>query len=210
MSWKLRHQGSPRAVENLTLVQVVEGMKDGNWEPTDEVMGPGDVRWSAIESHPKLAETAQEIEDALHQPRREEETSIDMVPLIDVCMVLLVFFILTTSYQALEKILNMPQASSDDPNAQLREVKPEDVKDLMVTVRARPGADGKAVYHVQDKATPERELTAAISRYTREIRRTEVLIDALNVDWGSVVKIIDASGGARVSKVHFVVGGQQQ
>ncbi len=201
MSWKLRHQGSPRAVENLTLAQVVEGMRDGLWEPTDEVLGPGDARWTAIENHPTLAETAEEIEDLLHRPKHEEETHVDMIPLIDVCMVLLVFFILTTSYQALEKILNMPQATSNQ--AAPRVVTEAEVKEYMVNVVVRKGADGKSVYKVDDTPVPERELTAAISRFVSERRRTEVLIDAVGVDWGSVVKVIDAAGGARVSKVYF-------
>ena len=38
MSWKIRHEGSPKAVENLTLDQIIEGLQDGLWEVTDEVI----------------------------------------------------------------------------------------------------------------------------------------------------------------------------
>jgi hypothetical protein len=54
--WKVRHQGSPSALGDLTLAQVAEGLADGQWEPTDEVMGPGDTTWVPIESHPQLEE----------------------------------------------------------------------------------------------------------------------------------------------------------
>src|SRR5262245_16494542 len=58
MSWRIRHEGSPRAVEGLTLSQIVQGLQDGAWEPTDEVRGPKDTRWVAIENHPQLEEVA--------------------------------------------------------------------------------------------------------------------------------------------------------
>ena len=56
MSWKVRHEGSPRAVEGLTAGQVAQGLVDGHWEPTDEVMGPDDQQWVAIENHQKATE----------------------------------------------------------------------------------------------------------------------------------------------------------
>ena len=59
MSWQIRHEGSPRALEGLTLPDIVQGLQDGAWEPTDEVRGPGDNRWVAIENHPQLAEVAE-------------------------------------------------------------------------------------------------------------------------------------------------------
>ena len=62
MSWKVRHEGSPQFVQGLTLAQVVEGLRDGQWELTDEVMGPGDSAWVAIESHPQLAEVAEDLQ----------------------------------------------------------------------------------------------------------------------------------------------------
>ena len=111
MTWKIRHQGSPRSIEGLTAGQVVEGLQDGLWETTDEVMGPHDEQWREIENHPQFEEVAAEIEPP--EPRHhEDETRLDMNPLIDVCLVLLIFFILTTSYAALQQVLEAPGLSS--------------------------------------------------------------------------------------------------
>ena len=44
MSWKVRHQGSPQFVEVETAEEIGEGIQDGLWEPTDEVMAPGERR----------------------------------------------------------------------------------------------------------------------------------------------------------------------
>ena len=60
MSWRLRHEGSPRELGDLSLPQIVEGLRDGAWVPTDEVKGPSDQSWQAIENHPALAEIAEE------------------------------------------------------------------------------------------------------------------------------------------------------
>src|SRR5260370_30512233 len=100
MNWKIRHEGSPKAVEDLTLPEVLEGLQDGLWEPTDEVMGPDDQAWIAIENHPQLEEVAADLE-LPPGPSHHDETHLDMTPLIDVCLVLLIFFILTTSYAML-------------------------------------------------------------------------------------------------------------
>src|SRR5258708_16016416 len=115
MSWTIRHEGSPRSVEGLTAAQVIEGLQEGQWEPTDEVRGPDDGIWLPIENHPQFAELAAEIEPE-HLGRREDETRLDMNPLIDVCLVLLIFFILTTTYPPLQKILPIPTLTTQNLN----------------------------------------------------------------------------------------------
>ena len=60
MSWKVRHEGSPRTVDDVTPGQIAQGLEDGQWLPTDEVLGPGEANWSAIENHPVFAEVAEE------------------------------------------------------------------------------------------------------------------------------------------------------
>src|SRR6266852_8119607 len=126
MTWKIRHEGSPRSIDGLSPTQVVEGLQDGLWEPTDEVMGPEDADWKPIETHPDYAEVAADLEPP---PAKvyEDETRLDMNPLIDVCLVLLIFFILTTSYAALQKVLDMPGVDVNKPEGPIV-VKPESVK----------------------------------------------------------------------------------
>src|SRR5262245_19340515 len=113
MSWTVRHQGSPQHVTGLTSQELIEGLQDGLWDSTDEVKGPNDTAWTAIEEHPQFAEVVSHL-DPLEIVHEEEPTHLDMNALIDVCLVLLIFFILTTSYQTLEKVLAMPQSKPDD------------------------------------------------------------------------------------------------
>ena len=53
--WNVRHQGSPQSVDGLTADDVIDGVKEGIWETSDEVMGPDDVDWVPLEQHPVFA-----------------------------------------------------------------------------------------------------------------------------------------------------------
>src|SRR5437870_1804409 len=133
MTWKIRHEGSPQAVEGLNPQEIVEGLQDGLWEPTDEVMGPNDESWVPIENHPQFAEIAEDLEPP--PPKvYDDETRLDMTPLIDVTLVLLIFFILTTTYATLQKILDMADLTSKSAKGPAVITK-EKVKEFMIVVR---------------------------------------------------------------------------
>jgi biopolymer transport protein ExbD len=202
MTWKIRHEGSPQAIDGLTATQVIEGLQDGLWEPADQVMGPEDLDWVALENHPQFADLAAELEP---QPARhhEDETRLDMNPLIDVCLVLLIFFILTTSYAYLQKVLDLPAASSQKLEGPPVVTK-EQVKEFMIKVEARQ-ENGLPVIRVEDEVVDPVDLVGALRRYVRENRKTEVLIDAAGVSWGTIVNIQDASKGAGVQRAHLLI-----
>src|SRR5438270_9213953 len=156
MSWQVRHEGSPNATPNLTPQQVLTGVAEGVWEPSDEVRGPSDAAWQSIESHPFFEEAVQEIElpDGSHE---DGETHLDMNPLIDVALVLLIFFIITASYDALKKVINMPAMSAKDGKTKVL-VDPNVINQL-IRVEARMTPDGKSVvYTVDGKEVPEDKL----------------------------------------------------
>src|SRR5260370_39502810 len=134
MTWQVRHQGSPRSVSGLSLEEIAAGLADGAWEATDEVKGPGEAIWQAIENHPQLAALAEELEPPPHR-RRDEGTHLDMNALIDVCLVLLIFFILTTTYAAaVQKVVPLPALKADGKKA--RPVKLADIKKRMIRLVA--------------------------------------------------------------------------
>jgi biopolymer transport protein ExbD len=201
MTWKIRHEGSPRAVEGLTLPEVLEGLQNGLWEPTDEVMGPLDANWVARENHPQFEDAAVDLE--AHAPRHyDDETHLDFNPLIDVCLVLLIFFILTTSYAALQKVLPMPNVSTESAKG-LPVVSQERVDQFMIKVVARQ-ENGKPVIRVEEKEVEPENLVGALRQWVNDKRKTELLIDAQGVDWGVFVTIQDAAKGADVQKVHLL------
>src|SRR5207302_1513145 len=100
-------------------------------------------------------------------------------------LVLLIFFILTTSYAALQKVLPMPGVSAQ-PVKGPPVISQERVKEFMIKVEARQ-ENGKAVIRVEDKVVEPENLVGAIRQFVKKDRKTDLLIDAAGVEWGVVV-----------------------
>ena len=184
------------------MTEVMAGLQDGLWEPTDEVHGPDDVDWVAIENHPLLAEAAAELEPP--PPRTyDDETRLDMNALIDVCLVLLIFFILTTSYAALQKRLNLPSVTGGEAGVAV--IKDTDVKEQMIHVVVKM-EDGKPVYLVEKKTVPEERLRAELTGFVKQTSKTRLLLEHdVDVPHGAVVAVQDAANGAGMYRVLLLV-----
>src|SRR5713101_3663503 len=141
MSYSVRHQGSPRAVDGLTAAEVIEGLQEGQWDPTDEVKGPTDHEWVAIENHPQFEEIAADLEPPTGT-HEVDETRLDMNPVIDVALVLLGSFMLTASYAAIQRVLEMPSGARKASGRLV--YSPDQVQELLIKVTVRPGEDGQA------------------------------------------------------------------
>jgi biopolymer transport protein ExbD len=196
-AWLVRQEGSPEAVVVPSAEAVLEGLRDGNWSPTDEVKGPADGRWLAIEDHPAFAAAAEEVEP----PKAVgDETHLDMNPLIDVCLVLLIFFILTITYASLERAITVPPVDPQEkgPSAQ---VNLKDIRDKVFVVTAKMDGE-RAVVRVEKKEVPVAELAGEMKRVIGETGRKEMVLDAeKDVPWGVVTAILDAAKGSGVTEV---------
>ncbi len=200
--WKVRHQGSPSALGDLSLAQVAEGLADGRWEPTDEVMGPADKEWVQIESHPQLEAVAAELEPP--PPRHyDDETRLDMNALIDVCLVLLIFFILTTTYAVLQKRMEAPGVSQEKPGPAV--VTKEQVEQQMIHVIVRMEGDKPAVQVEKQSVDPD-NLTSELSRYVRATRKTQLLLEIDDeVPHRVEIDVLDAAKKAGMERVRRLV-----
>ena len=201
MSWMLRHRGSPQQVDGLTFTQVVDALHEGVFDTSDEVRGPGDAAWTVIEENPHFADIVEDFIPDIVQTD-ESETHIDMNALIDVTLVLLIFFILTTSYQVLEKVLEMPQIKSSDSTG-VRSVRADDVETFMIRVKTRQEQGAPKIW-IGDQAVSEADLERELRVQVNQNRK-ELILDAMDVEYGVVIKIIDAAGGAGIERVHFLV-----
>jgi len=196
MTWKVREEGSPQVREGLSLEQVHEGLEEGEWGPTDEVRGPDDSDWTRFENHPQFADAVAMEPLPTHE---DEETHIDMTPIIDVAMVLLVFFILIFTYSVLEKRLESPALGEDGPAV----VTTDQVKNEMIKVTATR-EEGHTVYRVQDDPAPVRaeDLGAVLGKYVRSTSRTTLLLVVGDkVEYGDTVFVRDQAKGAGMDQV---------
>lgn len=199
MSWKVRREGETEFKVVDGPAQVLEGVRDGLWEPTDHVLGPDDKQWQPMEDHVALADTVAELTEPPPQPHRDE-THLDMNPLIDVALVLLVFFMLTTAYTAIHRVIDLPpppDESHDPVHMNL-----QDIKDKMIMVSAK-SVNGQPKITVDDRDVTEDALMAELSGLVKSKKKTEMFLDAAKgVKYGLFVAILDAAKGAGVTKIH--------
>jgi len=195
VSWTVRHAGSPQSVSGLTSAAVRSGLADGRWETTDEVRPDSGGEWEALETHRDFAETAAAVNPPpRHEP--EDESRLDMNPLIDVSLVLLIFFILTTTYETIRKVLDMPGATKSSANAKTTADK---LKEVVIRVEAR-SLGGRPVFKIENEVIAPDQLFAKLNEYSRSSGKKQVLLDAQGVDWGTVVQIMDAARAAGIEK----------
>jgi biopolymer transport protein ExbD len=200
MAWRVRFEGSATVVEADTAQRVVDGLRDGDWEPTDEVRGPDDPDWTAIEEHPQFAEAVSELAPPLtHKP---DETRLDMNPLIDVALVLLIFFIITTTYSSLRRSIEVPAPSEEKGKSETTKPKPEEL--IERTFRVEAWMDGETPrIKVEDKLVDPADLEKEVKAVIASTRRNEMMLEVDGkVPWGVEALIHDAAKGADVHHIY--------
>ncbi len=196
-TWKIRHEGSPEALDSLTAEQIIEGVQDGQWEPTDEVRGPQDNDWKSLETHPYFAEAMEEI-DLPPPPAHPDETRLDMNPLIDVSLVLLIFFILTTTYEELRKMFPPPSASSE--NAKPQKIGKQVLDKIAIRVTAKREND-QTVVRVENEVVPENELQDKFIYWKERTGHAKLAVEMdKDVPWKTFMAIQDAAAGAKIQE----------
>jgi biopolymer transport protein ExbD len=204
--WKIRREGSPVSSADLTFDQVMQGLLDGKIHPNDEVKGPTDADWLKVEDHPAFAEVAADLHP---EPERkiDEETRLDMNALIDVSLVLLIFFILTTSYATLQKVMEAADVSDENaPKSGIKTtVNPEQL-DKMIYVQVTYGADKKShIFIEKNEVDPDKVLTE-LKRIQKATKKTTLVLEHDDkVPHGDIVDIQDAAGIVHLDKVLLAV-----
>jgi biopolymer transport protein ExbD len=199
MTWKVRHEGSPKSID-VEMPQILEGIGDGRWEPTDEVQGPGEAEWVAIENHPQFAAAVADFEPPPAKTY-DDETRLDMNALIDVTLVLLIFFIITATYSVMLKRFNMPTVSTEPVGPA---VVTKEIRETSIKVEVKK-VDGKTVYLVEDQEVPADLLATELTKRGGKGKATLLLLHDNEVSHGDVVRVQDAARGARLEKILLVV-----
>ncbi len=205
-AWQVRKEGSTDVYRLPAAADVVTALRDGNFVPADEVKGPTDTDWQPIETHPMLAEAALDVDPP--PAVVADDTHLDMNPLIDVCLVLLIFFILTITYATLERAVSVPDDTAEDKGAPRTEMK--DIKDRVFIVTAKMDGERPVIkigVHGALKEVPFERVFAEMESVINTTGRKEMVLDIdKDVPWGVETAILDAANG---NKVHNIINNQR-
>jgi biopolymer transport protein ExbD len=204
MSWKLRHTGSPQAISNLSPQQIAEGLAEGDYEPGDEVMGPSDNRWIPMEEHPHFLETVEAYNDSLDAEVIDgSEDHIDMNPLIDVCLVLLVIFIMAQSMAILDKVIEAPKVPKKEANQRaLKVIDLSKKNDTMILLEAMGEENKEAVIKVEGQTVALNDLPNRLkSMVFNNPQKNMLVVKHQGINHGTMVAICDAAAQANIREV---------
>ena len=203
MSWLVRRVGSPTTLPLPSAQAVLDGLKDGEWSPEDGVRGPGDPGFRPIEKHPVFDEAVAELEEP--PPPPEEETHLDMNPLIDVSLVLLIFFILTATYATLRRTVELPPEPPEQKAERASVPRIDDIKDRVFKVVVRLEGDDPVV-RVEGKVVAWADLEAEMVKWIKQGKPEAVLDLSPDVLWGDQIRVIEATRGAEVRHIYWPKG----
>jgi biopolymer transport protein ExbD len=194
--WRIRHEGSPESIDRLSAEPILEGVIEGHWEPTDEVRGPDEAEWIALERHPRFAEAIADLEMPFAPPP-PDETRLDMNPLIDVALVLLIFFILTTTYQELRKMFPAPPGEATEVKQTIGE---SQLRQITIRATAKMEA-GTPVIRVEDEIVPPEGLREKFEFWKQKTGQSRLAIEMdRDVPWKVFMAIQDAAAGAKIQE----------
>lgn len=128
------------------------------------------------------------------RPRRRDEPEINLIPFIDILLVILIFLMLTTTYSRFTELqLTLPTADAE----RLQERPGE----IVVTV----GADGRYLVDRQPVAGAAVEaLTAALAAAAQSRRDPVVIVSAdATAAHQSVINVLDAARRAGLARLTF-------
>ncbi|MBN9117848.1 MAG: biopolymer transporter ExbD [Planctomycetes bacterium] len=209
-AWQVRKEGAPEVYSLPSAAAVLAALRDGNFVPADEVRGPGEADFQPLEQHPAFADAALDVEPPPGETA--DETHLDMNPLIDVCLVLLIFFILTITYASLERALEVPEDTPEDKGAPKMHI--NELKDRVFMVVVKMDGE-KPVFKIGIPGSMK-EVPANKDAVFKEIEtiinttgRKEMLVDIdKDVPWGVELEILlDAAKG---NKVHSIINNQRR
>ncbi|HZF19432.1 MAG TPA: biopolymer transporter ExbD [Burkholderiales bacterium] len=126
----------------------------------------------------------------------KDDPEINLIPMIDVLLVIIIFLMLTTTYaRQAELKINLPTADA--------EKKLERANELNVVVSA------SGQYSVQGKAVASRDVTALADELRRAaagLKQPIVVINGdSNASYQSAIRIMDAARRAGIGQVVFAV-----
>ncbi len=155
---------------------------------------------------PAPTPAAEEEDPPYESPKNRDTTEMDMTPMIDVTFLLLIFFVVTASFQ-MQKTMEVPKSKSDTPSATSPPENPDEIDEVTVMV------DSQNTYMVlrsdgEDECAGRQQLFNALREARRAIEADAPmrLIIKAHVDakHRAVVDALDAGAEMRFTEIKLM------
>jgi biopolymer transport protein ExbD/DNA-directed RNA polymerase subunit RPC12/RpoP len=158
----------------------------------------------SLAAHSGDRDEEDEEEGLMFRKRRDTFEDMDLTPMVDMMILLLIFFMVTTSKE-LQKALEMPAPGVDSGGAMQAQFNPEQLEDASIRVRID---DKNVVYIEDDPVGSMRQVLEKLKQQMRETQRYELIVSADPLAFHeTVVTVVDAATAAGVQKIRMSGGG---
>jgi biopolymer transport protein ExbD len=131
------------------------------------------------------------------RPRRPDPPRIDLTPLIDVVFLMLIFFMVSTTFDEQTRLkVDLPEATAPD------ETRPEAIERIKVTI----DASGRFYVNDEQLLRHDREtLRRALDELTRGVGETPIVVTGdRSAPWQAMITLLDVAAQLGLNQLSFV------
>ncbi|MCY2969387.1 MAG: biopolymer transporter ExbD [Planctomycetota bacterium] len=191
--WDLRNHDSDSKSILLESIEIQDLIVSGLISIDDEIRKEGETTWKTFLDYPEFDDTFSVKSSIKH----DEDENIDMNALIDVCLVLLVFFILLTSYAKLVQHLEAAKTNPDSKIPSITTTQADQKTKVVIKTEA-----GKTLFYINEQVVESENLTTALKASARKLKSKDlILFYSDDVPYQAVISIQDAARAADFQQI---------
>ena len=191
--WDLRNHDSDSKSILLESIEIQNLIVSGLISINDEIRKEGETTWKTFLDYPEFDDTFSVKSSIKH----DEDENIDMNALIDVCLVLLVFFILLTSYAKLVQHLEAAKTNPDSKIPSITTTQADQKTKVVIKTEA-----GKTLFYINEQVVESENLTTALKASARKLKSKDlILLYSDDVPYQAVISIQDAARAADFQQI---------
>ena len=191
--WELRNHGTDLKSTLFEFIEIQELIVSGLIFINDEIRKEGETVWKTLLDYPEFEETFASKSTI----KQDEDDNIDMNALIDVCLVLLVFFILLTSYAKLVQHLEAAKTNADSNIPSLSTSQADQKTKVVIKTEA-----GKCLFYINEQVVESNNLTSVLKASARKLKNKDlILYYSDEVPYQAIISLQDAARAADFQQI---------
>ncbi len=190
--WILKNTTLGAIAITLESPEIQELIASGNLTADDEIRKETESEWKTPLDYLEFEEAYNNI-----KIKQAEDDKIDMNALIDVCLVLLVFFILLTSYSKLVQHLEAAKTNKDSRIPSITTAQADQKTKVVIKIEG-----SKTIFLINNQIVELQNLTANLKASANKLKSKDlILYYSDDVPYQAVIAIQDAARGADFQQI---------